>query len=139
MIETLRPPRDEDLPTVVRLRDEHSPEPVERNAGRDDRSRRRGSDEGSAWIDVHGRPRPDWAEARASDKGTRLFGVRRAWRRCGLGRALLLHAFGEFASRGLRTAGLDVDAESLTGANRLYEEAGMHVSARFDIYEKALA
>ena len=34
---------------------------------------------------------------------------------------------------------LGVDAESLTGANRLYEQAGMCVSARFDIYEKAVA
>lgn len=34
---------------------------------------------------------------------------------------------------------LGVDAESLTGANRLYEQAGMRVAARFDIYEKAVA
>jgi ribosomal protein S18 acetylase RimI-like enzyme len=52
---------------------------------------------------------------------------------------LLLHSFAEFRRRGLRRAGLGVDAESLTGANRLYEEAGMHVSARFDIYEKMVA
>jgi GNAT superfamily N-acetyltransferase len=69
----------------------------------------------------------------------RILGVRRQWRRRGLGRALLLHSFAEFRRRGLRRAGLGVDAESLTGANRLYEEAGMHVSARFDIYEKMVA
>ena len=67
-----------------------------------------------------------------------ILGVRRPWRRRGLGRALLLHSSSEFRRRGLRRAGLGVDAESLTGAHRLYEAAGMHVAARFDIYEKDL-
>lgn len=285
MSDGLRPPRDEDLPTVVRLQGEHRPEPVdaemvirewtspgvelEHDSRIEDDAYCLVEDlyEGRAWIEVQGRPSVallDWAEARASDKGTRLFtgawstnlpllatleqrgfvlirhahrmeidlrqslptaewpegvtvrpfrsgdertfyevhqetfedtwepiresyeewshwllqppefapelwflavagdepaafaicnpyptrddlgwvkilGVRNAWRRRGLGRALLLHAFREFASRGLRVAGLGVDAESLTGANRLYEQAGMHVRARFDIYEKTLA
>lgn len=69
----------------------------------------------------------------------RILGVRESWRRRGLGRALLLHAFAEFRRRGLVAAGLGVDAESLTGANRLYEHVGMRVVARFDIYENALA
>lgn len=69
----------------------------------------------------------------------RILGVRRQWRNRGLGRALLLHAFSEFRRRGLTRAGLGVDAESVTGANRLYERVGMHVSARFDIYEKAVS
>jgi GNAT superfamily N-acetyltransferase len=66
-----------------------------------------------------------------------ILGVRRAWRRRGLGRALLLHAFEEFRRRGMVVAGLGVDAESVTGAHRLYQEVGMRVAARFDIYEKA--
>ena len=65
-----------------------------------------------------------------------ILGVRRAWRRRGLGRALLLHAFAEFRRKGFARAGLGVDAASLTGANRLYEAVGMRVAARFDIYEK---
>ena len=69
----------------------------------------------------------------------RILGVRRSWRRRGLGRALLLHAFAEFRRRGLSRAGLGVDAESLTGAHKLYESAGMRVAARYDIYEKELA
>jgi ribosomal protein S18 acetylase RimI-like enzyme len=69
----------------------------------------------------------------------RILGVRRPWRRQGLGRALLLHAFREFAARGLTHAGLGVDSTSPTGANRLYESVGMHVTARFDISEKATA
>jgi hypothetical protein len=34
--------------------------------------------------------------------------------------------------------GLGVDAASLTGATRLYEKAGMHVTRRYDTYEKVL-
>ena len=68
-----------------------------------------------------------------------ILGVRRPWRRRGLGRALLLHAFAAFRERGLRQAGLGVDASNPTGATRLYESVGMQVSSRFDIYEKQLA
>jgi mycothiol synthase len=68
----------------------------------------------------------------------RILGVLRPWRRRGLGRALLLHAFAAFRERGFARAGLGVDAESVTGANRLYEQAGMHVSARYDVYEKVV-
>lgn len=66
----------------------------------------------------------------------RVVGVRRHWRRRGLGTALLLHAFAALRERGFAHAGLGVDAASPTGANRLYENAGMHVVARFDVYEK---
>jgi ribosomal protein S18 acetylase RimI-like enzyme len=65
-------------------------------------------------------------------------GVLRPWRRRGIGRALLLHAFAAFRERGFVRAGLGVDAESLTGANRLYEQVGMRVSASFDIREKSV-
>lgn len=65
-------------------------------------------------------------------------GVRRPWRKRGLGLALLLHSFGEFYRRGKHSVGLGVDASSLTGATRLYEKAGMHVHQVFDLYEKEL-
>ena len=68
-----------------------------------------------------------------------ILGVRRPWRRRGLARALLLHAFREFRRRGLTHAGLGVDSTSPTGANKLYEQVGMKVTARFDISEKELA
>jgi mycothiol synthase len=67
-----------------------------------------------------------------------VLGVRRPWRRRGLGRALLLHAFHEFRRRGLGRAGLGVDAESLTGAQRLYESVGMTVTRPLEIFEKSL-
>ncbi len=65
-------------------------------------------------------------------------GVRRPWRRQGIGLALLHHAFGEFKRRGLKRAFLGVDTASLTGATRLYEKAGMHVSREIVVYEKEL-
>jgi mycothiol synthase len=65
-------------------------------------------------------------------------GVRRSWRRRGLGMALLHHAFGEFHRRGRKQVGLDVDADSLTGATRLYERAGMRVVRQLVRYEKEL-
>lgn len=65
-------------------------------------------------------------------------GVLRPWRKQGLGRALLLHAFAEFHRRGIRRVALGVDADSPTGATRLYESAGMAVEFRNDVYELQL-
>jgi len=56
-----------------------------------------------------------------------LLGVRRPWRRQGLGEALLLRSFAAFRERGLTRGTLGVDASSVTGATRLYERAGMRV------------
>ncbi|MEP7334314.1 MAG: GNAT family N-acetyltransferase [Actinomycetota bacterium] len=56
-----------------------------------------------------------------------ILGVRRPWRRQGLGEALLLHSFDAFCDRGYTRATLGVDASSPTGATRLYERAGMSV------------
>lgn len=56
--------------------------------------------------------------------------VRRPWRRHGLGLALLYQSFGAFNQRGVASVGLGVDAQSLTGATRLYERAGMHPTMR---------
>ncbi len=67
-----------------------------------------------------------------------LLGVRRPWRRRGLALALLHHVFNEFHGRGLKWAGLNVDAESLTGANRVYEQAGMKIIRDIVTYDKEL-
>lgn len=65
-------------------------------------------------------------------------GVQRSWRRKGVALALLHHTFGEFYRRDKRKVALDVDAQSLTGATRLYEKAGMHVARQSAVYEKEL-
>ena len=69
-----------------------------------------------------------------------ILGVRRPWRRQGLALALLRHSFQELHARGKSAIGLGVDAQSLTGATRLYERAGMHPdpSHQFDLFEKEL-
>jgi mycothiol synthase len=65
-------------------------------------------------------------------------GVLKPWRRRGVGRALLLHAFCELGRRGASHVGLGVDAENPTGATRLYEGAGMRVVKEDVVYEKEL-
>jgi mycothiol synthase len=64
--------------------------------------------------------------------------VRRPWRRHGLGLALLRRAFAEFYSRGRRKVALAVDSQSLTGATRLYERAGMQLERLYSVYRKEL-
>ena len=54
-------------------------------------------------------------------------GVRRPWRRRGLALAILHASFRLLAARGKARVGLGVDSQSLTGATRLYEKAGMRV------------
>lgn len=63
--------------------------------------------------------------------------VRRPWRRRGIAQALLLHEFGVLYRRGIRAAMLAVDAESPTGATRLYERVGMREHRRVDVYVKS--
>ncbi len=63
-------------------------------------------------------------------------GVRRPYRRRGLGMCLLKQMMLRFWERDIRNLILNVDAESLTGANRLYELAGFEVSNRYINYRK---
>lgn len=65
-------------------------------------------------------------------------GVRPAWRRRGVARALLQTVFATFYQRGVHAVGLGVDAQSETGAPRLYEKAGMRLYREWAIYEKTL-
>ena len=66
----------------------------------------------------------------------RILGVLPKFRQRGLAQALLRHTFAEYAGRGLERVGLGVDAENPTGAVRVYERAGMHVSRTNLILEK---
>ncbi len=67
-----------------------------------------------------------------------ILGVLRPYRRTGLGLALLRQSFVEFYRRGVMTVDLGVDADSLTGATRLYQRAGMREVSRYAIYRKEL-
>lgn len=65
-------------------------------------------------------------------------GVRPAWRRRGLGLALLRDSFRRFRDTGETTVALGVDVENPTGATRLYERAGMRVLWQADVWQKEL-
>ena len=80
--------------------------------------------------------RPDPVDPRAGY--VNLLGVRRPWRRQGLGEALLLRSFAAFRGRGLTRGTLGVDASSVTGATRLYERAGMSVYRDTVFLERAV-
>jgi ribosomal protein S18 acetylase RimI-like enzyme len=64
--------------------------------------------------------------------------VRRAWRKKGIGKALLLHSFGEFYRCGVRHIKLSVDSKSITNAPRLYESVGMKTIQEYRVYKKQL-
>ncbi|MFN2472060.1 MAG: GNAT family N-acetyltransferase [Gaiellaceae bacterium] len=65
-------------------------------------------------------------------------GVRPGFRGRGIAKALLRTAFAEFFARGERRVALGVDAQSPTGATRLYEHVGMRVLYRIAIFEKEI-
>ena len=65
-------------------------------------------------------------------------GVRAAWRRRGLGLALLRESFRRFRATGETATALGVDVENPTGATRLYERAGMRVLWQADVWQKEL-
>lgn len=65
-------------------------------------------------------------------------GVLPQWRARGLGYAMVLHSFRELKQRGAKTIVLDVDAENVTSALRLYVKAGMSPRPAFTIWELVL-
>jgi mycothiol synthase len=65
-----------------------------------------------------------------------IMGVRRPWRGRGLAKALLYRTFAEFWRRGTTRVTLGVDAESPTGATRLYERVGMSVESTIAVYQR---
>jgi ribosomal protein S18 acetylase RimI-like enzyme len=65
-------------------------------------------------------------------------GVRKPWRKRGIGLALLEHTLVEFHRRGESHVGLGVDTQNPSGATRLYERAGMRVINEDVVYEKDL-
>jgi len=64
--------------------------------------------------------------------------VRRAWRKKGIGKALLLQSFAEFYRRNIRSVKLSVDSKSLTNAPHLYESVGMKTVQQYHIYRKEI-
>jgi mycothiol synthase len=67
-----------------------------------------------------------------------LLGVRRPWRKRGLGLALLKLSFQTLRAYGFAQATLGVDAQNTSNAVALYERAGMHVHKIHVLHRKIL-
>ncbi|MCF8067062.1 MAG: GNAT family N-acetyltransferase [Desulfobacterales bacterium] len=67
-----------------------------------------------------------------------VVGVVKEWRQKGIALALLHYVFRELFQREIYKVSLDVDSESLTGATRLYEKAGMHSAWQEINFEKEI-
>jgi len=65
-------------------------------------------------------------------------GVRPAWRRRGIGRALVRMAFVRFRDRGAPNVRLNVDRGNAFGATRMYERVGMRMKRRWVVVAKTL-
>ena len=65
-------------------------------------------------------------------------GVRRRYRKQGLGRALLSTGMQALQDQGMHWAMLGVDTENLTGALRLYEGAGFSPAKRSAAFRKTI-
>jgi mycothiol synthase len=65
-------------------------------------------------------------------------GVRRPWRRRGLGTTLTLSILASFHQQGIRTIHLNVDAGSLTNAQVLYRRLGFRVQGSYSNLEKII-
>jgi mycothiol synthase len=119
---------------------EHRPETFEKWW---ERQQRKHDHDPSLWVlvrdgdEVVGVARND--PKRSGGGWVGALGVRPAWRGRGVARALLLHSFRIFHTRGERRVGLGVDAENATGATRLYESVGMTVDLETVVWEKVLA
>lgn len=64
--------------------------------------------------------------------------TRRAWRRRGLARALIVRSLHLLRERGMETAVLGVDADNPSGALGLYESVGFAATERFVAYRRPL-
>ena len=67
----------------------------------------------------------------------RQLGVAEAWRRRGIGMALLRHTFVEFRKRGFDNVGLSVESER-PDAHLFYQQVGMRQERQFDEYVKGI-
>lgn len=92
-----------------------------------------------AWDDASGEAAGGLAAFDHGDLGwIQGLGVRRPWRRRGLGGALLAHALAAFAARGQLRVDLSVDAEGETRPLRLYERAGMRAATAYELFRKQM-
>lgn len=68
----------------------------------------------------------------------RELGVRPRWRGRGVGKALLLHSFAEFKTRGRMKISLGVDSQNAYDATGFYERVGMLVGQKHEFWEREI-
>lgn len=90
---------------------------------------------GFCWCDI---PVEENARSGQNDGWVGVLGTRRGFRKIGLGRALLLEGMRRLKDAGVATAKLGVDADSPTGATRLYESVGFSTLFSSTVYEQTL-
>jgi mycothiol synthase len=78
------------------------------------------------------------AMAEEGEGWVKYLAVLGAYRRRGLGEALLRRAFATYAGKGRTRAGLGVDLANPTEAARLYRAVGMHPLYEADIYQRTV-
>ncbi|MEV8507540.1 GNAT family N-acetyltransferase [Actinoplanes sp. NPDC051475] len=78
------------------------------------------------------------ANAEEGSGWVRSLAVLRAYRRRGVGEALLRRAFATYAGKGRTAAGLGVDLANPTQAARLYRAVGMHPLYEANIYQRVI-
>jgi mycothiol synthase len=80
---------------------------------------------------------PEQNQRTGRQEGTiSLLGTRRGYRKIGLGRAMVLAGLHRLKAEGLEVAKLGVDAESETGATRLYASLGFETQRTFIVFTK---
>ncbi|MFI7597148.1 GNAT family N-acetyltransferase [Actinoplanes sp. NPDC049681] len=80
------------------------------------------------------------SDSNAGDRSgwVRALAVLRAYRRRGVGEALLRRAFAAYAGKRRTAAGLGVDLANPTRAARLYRAVGMHPLYEANIYQRVI-
>jgi GNAT superfamily N-acetyltransferase len=69
---------------------------------------------------------------------TEFISVRRPWRKHGLARALIVQSLRLQKEHGMTESALGADSENISGATRIYETCGFHVTKRNTICRKPL-
>jgi mycothiol synthase len=90
---------------------------------------------GFCWCEIH---EEENARTGHNEGWIHLLGTRRGFRRIGLGRAMLLAGLHCLKAAGVEQAKLGVDADSPTGATRLYASVGFEEVFRTIVYRKPL-
>jgi mycothiol synthase len=78
------------------------------------------------------------SNAEENEGWVKYLGVLRAYRKRGVGEALLRRAFATYAAKGRTQAGLGVDLENPTQAARLYRAVGMTPKYEANIYQRSV-